>query len=991
MFKDKKNFLNNILFVSIILLMILELIENFEWIGYFSEVTRILSIVAIPIMMILFGILIRDRKENISELFKKGFLIYFILQIIHMLIYAIFKRENPGYFMFNPYYIGWIFIAVPIYTLIMDKLGRENHILFTTTIIALCLTIDGSINSDLVCKLIMYLPFFVLGWKYEKETELIPKGKIATIGKIIILGFILYVFNMIDTENIIISSVKTTENAVQITTLKLMLYAISSITFSVIIDLFMNVKLFNKKYNFNIINVLILGPIINNILLQTKYTTLINSTYSSIILILTGVVITYILAYIKFYEIIDRIIDKIKIKKDTRKVKKKEKLIKKGKYEPKRLITPPDGILTKLVNSNILIIILGISIFLKAIMFYKNTVYASSVIPEHELWYNASFVLMFLVPLLLINNNKIRYVCILILDLFISIIFFADELYYSYSSMVISVNQAGNIRYIKEILDTVKYLLNIRQILYFIDIVIFIVLLKFIKYKDIKKGSKDRGYKNILVSLLIIYMCIGNIVTLCVFVYNAPYNNNYQISEGTIFGYHINDLNMYFNINGSLKYKSKSEVEDAYEELNKYYKENYTEKYKGIAKGKNVIVLQLESIQEFLYNAKINGKAITPNMNKFLDENIHITNMQSQSYTSTADSEFSVQTSLYPLENGLSFSKYWNAQYEDLFSIMTNNNYHTVYMHGNEGSFWNREKVYNNFDIDEIDFIDHFEDKSEYIMGYLSDELLYKQAISDIKKYKKPFFMNILSASSHTGFTLDGLSEEKREKMVTIDVGDYKGTVIGNYLESANYADYQFGMFINELKKNKIYDDTVILIFGDHYGVRQDEWSLYDYLSKECNIELNDIQKKINFTNVLAGIHIPGVKSSIISKPVSKLDIKPTIISILGIKADESDITLGMSIFSNKQYASTNEYTIITKDMYFDSKKWYYIKSGQEVDIETLEDKEKEKLVQYINNLEIELGISNSVPILYKIDGKNQEEKDDNYDNVIENTATVSK
>jgi len=58
---------------------------------------------------------------------------------------------------------------------------------------------------------------------------------------------------------------------------------------------------------------------------------------------------------------------------------------------------------------------------------------------------------------------------------------------------------------------------------------------------------------------------------------------------------------------------------------------------------------------------------------------------------------------------------------------MTNNNYHTVYMHGNEGSFWNREKVYNNFDIDEIDFIEHFEDKSEFIMGYLSDELLYKQ------------------------------------------------------------------------------------------------------------------------------------------------------------------------------------------------------------------------------------------------------------------------
>ena len=131
--------------------------------------------------MITFGILIRENEDDKKDLFKKGFLIYFILQIINMLIVAIMKGENPGYFMFTPYYIDWIFIAIPIYTIILDKLGNENHILFITTVIALCLTIDGSINSDLICKLIMYLPFFVLGWKYEKETKSIPKGKMMVL------------------------------------------------------------------------------------------------------------------------------------------------------------------------------------------------------------------------------------------------------------------------------------------------------------------------------------------------------------------------------------------------------------------------------------------------------------------------------------------------------------------------------------------------------------------------------------------------------------------------------------------------------------------------------------------------------------------------------------------------------------------------------------------------------------------------------------------
>ena len=748
-----------------------------------------------------------------------------------------------------------------------------------------------------------------------------------------------------------------------------MLYATSAIAFSLIIDLFSNIKFLNKEHKFNYENVLILGPIANNILLETGYTSLINSTYSIILIFLTGALITLLLAYIPFGKIVNFLLDKIKIRKENKKNKKEEKLKKKGKFEEERLIIQPDGLLTKLINSNVMVILLGVFTLLKLIMFYNHTVYSKIPIPQYEIWYNASFILIFLIPLLIINNNKIRYIALLIWDIIISTVLFADELYFSYSSMAISLNQAGNIRYIKEILDTVKYLLEPRQIFYFVDIILFILLVKITTYKNVKRGSKDRNFKNIIVSLLIIYMCIGNIVTLCLFVYNAPYNNQYQISEGTIFGYHLNDIRSFFNVKAGLKYKSKDEINVAYKDLMNYYDENYETKYEGIAKDRNIIVLQLESIQEFLYKAKINGKEITPNFNKFLDENIHLTNMHSQSYTSTADSEFSVQTSMYPLENGLSFSKYYNVEYDDLFSIMTENDYYTSYIHGNVGSFWNRDKVYTRFNIDEINFIEDFHDTSELIMGYLSDELLYKQTVEKLEKYEEPFFANILSASSHTGFTLDGLDEKKKEEILTIDVGNYKGTPIGNYLESVNYADVQFGMFIDELKKAGLYDNSVIFIFGDHYGLREEEPTLYEYLEKECGITLNDVQKKMNFTNVLAGIHIPNVGHSIIDKPVSKLDIKPTILSLAGIK-DNGDISLGMSIFSNKEYAGTNEGTIITKDMYYDSKKWYYIKSNEEVNLDMLDEKQKEKLNEFVNNLDIELGISNAVPVLYKIEGE---------------------
>ena len=115
-------------------------------------------------------------------------------------------------------------------------------------------------------------------------------------------------------------------------------------------------------------------------------------------------------------------------------------------------------------------------------------------------------------------------------------------------------------------------------------------------------------------------------------------------------------------------------------------------------------------------------------------------------------------------------------------------------MHGNEGTFWNRQNVYNVLQVDDLDFIDSFEPDSELINNWISDESLYRQAVEKLKSVDGPFFSSIVASSSHTGFDLPGL--EKKYDKVSIDVGEYKDTYFGNYLEAVNYADYAFGKFI---------------------------------------------------------------------------------------------------------------------------------------------------------------------------------------------------
>ena len=147
--------------------------------------------------------------------------------------------------------------------------------------------------------------------------------------------------------------------------------------------------------------------------------------------------------------------------------------------------------------------------------------------------------------------------------------------------------------------------------------------------------------------------------------------------------------------------------------------------------------------------------------------------------------------------------------------------------------------------------------------------------------------------------------------------------------------------------------------YGDHNGISMYDEELIDFL-KQLNPELNDIDIKLNYTKVLCGLKLPGKNNHIeISKPVSKLDIKPTLCYLSGI---EDGIYLGTNMFENKDYVCLNNERIINDKYYFDEN-WYEISTGKKVDLDTLSQEEKEKLENYYNNMKKELDISISISI----------------------------
>jgi len=616
--------------------------------------------------------------------------------------------------------------------------------------------------------------------------------------------------------------------------------------------------------------------------------------------------------------------------------------------------------INKIFNSSFFLIIIGIFILLKTLFFYDNTIAISEEINNQVVIGTIIFIMAIMCAISLLPN-KVKIVTTIIIDTLISILLYADNLYFDFSNNMLSVAQISNIQYGDQIMATLPVLLEFKQILYFLDILIIIILLAF---KELKIERK----KEVTKKQQIIKFAVGSIgaIVFCALGSNYvsqgtkySYNKNMQVRKATIYGYHIADIINSINFKNQAKYKTYDEMIKQYDELKEnlqttYGKEQYD--FKNTLSGKNIIIVQLESIQEFVINKKINAKEITPNFNKFVNENIEFSNMNMQSYSTTADSEHSVMNSIYPMENGMSFSKYYTNTYDDIFKLYNKNNYFTAYMHGNYPTFWNRENVYGRLGINKLEFKEQFSDLSENINGDLSDELLYKQAVEKMEEYKTPFLVNIVSVSSHTPFTLEGLQDRNK---ISIDVGKYKDTYFGNYLEAVNYADYAFGEFINNLKQKGLYEDSAILIYGDHNGISMYDEELIDFL-KQLNPELNDIDIKLNYTKVLCGLKLPGKNNHIeISKPVSKLDIKPTLCYLSGI---EDGISLGTNMFENKDYVCLNNERIINDKYYFDEN-WYEISTGKKVDLDTLSQEEKEKLENYYNNMKKELDISISISI----------------------------
>lgn len=556
-----------------------------------------------------------------------------------------------------------------------------------------------------------------------------------------------------------------------------------------------------------------------------------------------------------------------------------------------------------------------VGIFLKGAIFLGYSLNKDPRVINFSLGYRqASYFINYyiafaaiLISISFLFRNKGKFISLIVIDSLVSILIMMDIWYFRGFQTMPSVMLFKQTANLDNLGDSILSMASTSDILFFVDILILVIAFIFLRKSFSKCKSNLKG----TLIVWIISICYIGYVPFNVHVLkrenvkNAYIFGNYDPTQTAEFfsplGYHLYDIfNVYKN---SKPYKITNEDEAKIKEYYKFKNENLPEnKYTGMFKGKNLLIIQVESLEDFVIGRSIDGQEITPNLNKLLKNSIYFPNIFEQVNEGTSsDSDLMVNTSMLPLRQGTAFFRYPNTSYNSMPNILEKEGYSTIAIHSDKGSFWNYAQGLTGIGFDK--FVDYYSFKRDEKIGLgLSDRSYFTQVLPMIKNLKQPFYAFTVTLTSHGPFDLP----EKYRKLKLNPELDKN--VLGGYFQSVHYTDEQIGIFLNKLKEDGLLDNTVIAIEGDHTGPHKYYDNKIESLSNPESWWLDNGNHTVPLI-----IYNPSIKEPVKDDVYGgQIDIMPTLLNLMGVPRNIYENTaLGRNLLNTKRsYAVLTDKTV---------------------------------------------------------------------------------
>ncbi len=512
-----------------------------------------------------------------------------------------------------------------------------------------------------------------------------------------------------------------------------------------------------------------------------------------------------------------------------------------------------------------------------------------------------------------------------IIALIFSIVLYANTLYYRFFNDFITVPvlfQTNNVGDIGNSLIAQTYWYDI---FFFLDI---LLIFYFVKKGFLQPSSYT---KRTLVKLLVVASVFLTInLTLAESerpqLLTRTFDRELLVKNLGTYNFHIYDLLLQSKTTAQ---KALADNVDVVEVM------NYTDQKKipaneelfGIAKGKNVILISMESTQQFVIGREVGGKEITPFLNDFIQESYYFENFYHQTgQGKTSDSEFLLDNSLYPLPRGAVFQTHPLNEYYATPEIIDENGYHSAVFHGNNKSFWNRDIMYDTMGYDEFISEEYYSITENNQINYgLKDKPFFKQSMEYMKEMPQPFYARFITLTNHHPYKFD----EEDQAVPTFQTND---PIVDQYPVTVNYTDQAIKEFIDQLKKENLYENSIIIIYGDHYGISERHNKA---MAQVLGVDEISPFDNVQLQRVPLIIHIPGMDGETISRVSGQIDLKPTILNLLGI--EDQGIHFGTDLFSEEHENTVvfRDRSVVTDQYVWTSDMCYDRESGKEVSVES--------------------------------------------------------
>jgi phosphoglycerol transferase MdoB-like AlkP superfamily enzyme len=541
---------------------------------------------------------------------------------------------------------------------------------------------------------------------------------------------------------------------------------------------------------------------------------------------------------------------------------------------------------------------------------------------EFILFINPLSSSLLLFGIVMLFNIKYRDKMLFIASLFSGVVIYANVLFHRFYNDFITLPVLFQTSNMGDLGSSVNELVNITDLYFFVDL-LFLLIYMILFRRESKVEQTTRGVLVIVsVSILSFMVNMGLSETERPQLLSRTFDREMLVKNIGTFNYHIYDVLIQSKTKAQKVFADGDDLDDIVSYVNENKNEEKNE-LSGVGKDKNVVFIAMESLQEFVINNELDGEEITPFLNSLIKNSYYFNNFYHQTAQGkSSDSEFVIDNSLYPLPSGAVFFTHAQNHYESLPKKLSENGYSTNVFHANDSSFWNREIMYKSLGYDKFFDLEYYNVSKENSIGWgLKDKEFFDQSVDLIKGLEEPYSAKLITLTNHFPFSL-----EKKDEI--IPEWDSSSPTLNRYFTTVRYMDESLKELFTRLKDEGLYEDTVFVLYGDHYGISSNHnEAMGEYLGKEVSV-FDEVQlQKVPFL-----IHIPGQTGVLEERVGGQIDVKPTLLNILGIESDSSDIELGNDLFNNnsEEYVILRDGTFITQDYINVNNRCYNKSDGKE-------------------------------------------------------------